>query len=251
RTELEAIQGRTAEIDVEIAKRKGVKGKEREIENFQVEQARYRPGVAVRRSLSIEGKPPQFLPVSLKRFGYSHLEGKPFKKQVAITPTPDLYVSCEGQKQGAHYRLASIVVHQGISASGGHYYSYVPKVVDGKVVWVKFDDDKVTTHNDPAKHNSAEYQDVLKNAYIFNYELVPEDASKQPEAVGAGVGAGAVAAAMAQPMSRPLSAEEQVVQDMQTIWHEVQKAYTLPDIELSSNFDDTAVGYRRILNACI
>jgi ubiquitin C-terminal hydrolase len=106
---------------------------------------------------------PSFLPITLKR--YTHDENGAQKDDKLIKPSDTLEITLENGKK-AHYALQAIVLHTGgKSIHSGHYYTYVPKMIDGEKKWVKYNDDRVTVHSE-----EHVLDDIMKNGYIYLYD---------------------------------------------------------------------------------
>jgi ubiquitin C-terminal hydrolase len=111
--------------------------------------------------------PPLFLPIQLKRFKYRDdgSQAKLFKK---ISPSSELEIGQEGTDKKTSYNLAAVVIHQGGSTSGGHYYTYVPRIMNGKKVWIEFNDAMVILHDNPKDIEIVE-RDIQVHGYMHFY----------------------------------------------------------------------------------
>ena len=116
---------------------------------------------------------PPILALQLKRFGYGRYGGGKISKPVQFGETLDLapYCTPECRKQHSNrYRLYGVLVHQGSSVHGGHYYCHV-RAASG--VWHRCDDDRVTV---------VSVNKVLSEcAYMLFYERV-DDGRPRPAA---------------------------------------------------------------------
>jgi ubiquitin C-terminal hydrolase len=100
---------------------------------------------------------PSVLVLQLKRFGYSHL-AKKLNKHLEFSPTLSI------PSHDNVYDLQSVLVHEGSSASVGHYYTYV-KGPNG--MWYRMDDEFVKV---------VSINEVLNaQAYILFYIMRVED----------------------------------------------------------------------------
>ncbi|CCH61313.1 hypothetical protein TBLA_0E02570 [Henningerozyma blattae CBS 6284] len=59
------------------------------------------------------------------------------------------------------YKLTAVVCHKGQSAHSGHYVAFIRKIVDGKLSWVLYNDEKIVI--------ADSLKEVQKNGYIFFY----------------------------------------------------------------------------------
>lgn len=89
-------------------------------------------------ALESVNNPPEFLTLHLKRFT-SDLFGNTDKNSTQITFPPDNKLTLIVDGQNINYEIHSVLVHQGQSPRGGHYFSFVRK--DG--AWVEANDSRV------------------------------------------------------------------------------------------------------------
>lgn len=120
--------------------------------------------------LDVETLPP-FLPIALNRFANG------VKLTSPIKPSPSIRAALiDEPNKVAVYDLQSMVVHSGNSINGGHFYTYVPKQIDGKEAWIEFNDETVSLHFDPQNkqkpgHGMTIHADACRNAYIYFYQF--------------------------------------------------------------------------------
>lgn len=124
--------------------------------------------VDARKQLRLHRSPP-ILVLQLKRFGFQSSSGGKIGRRIGYEEFLDLSPYTSGGKS-ERYRLYGVLVHQGASEHGGHYYCHV-RAPSG--VWHTFDDGSV---------RQVSAQRVLFDcAYLLFYQRV----SPQPSAQGA------------------------------------------------------------------
>lgn len=111
----------------------------------------------------VEENLPKLLPLCLQRFDQ--------EQNKVFTPIkPDLKVEIPllGSANKATYRLHAIVVHSGDDLKSGHYYTYIPKMINGTQVWLKYDDVYGVKLFAPPE---TPLEDINENGYLYLYEL--------------------------------------------------------------------------------
>lgn len=98
-----------------------------------------------------KNKAPKFLPIFLDRPHITRIDENNKKRKEAsrtpIIPSYEITVPILHSKAKARYRLASMTVGRD---SYGHVYTYViEKDNKGKLIWVEYNDKKVTLHKEP------------------------------------------------------------------------------------------------------
>ena len=108
---------------------------------------------------------PQLLPVALRRDRFDRETLTCTKATTQIVPSEILeFALTTNPDQKARYRLVSIVVRDGTSASCGHCRTFIP--IEGK--YIEFNDSRSVLHVDPKPVDALIYQHGL----LFFYELV-------------------------------------------------------------------------------
>ena len=113
-------------------------------------------------------KPPALLPLQVKRYEFNLQTGEPEKLYKKIIPSHALDIAVDGQKETVPYALSAVSVHSGSTPRGGHYYTYIPKVVDGKHIWLEYNDSQVFVHDTPDDIKKVEL-DIQINGYVYFY----------------------------------------------------------------------------------
>lgn len=62
------------------------------------------------------------------------------------------------------YKLTAVVCHKGNSVHSGHYVAFVRKVVQGRVTWVLYNDEKIVVAD-----SKESLEEIKKNGYILFY----------------------------------------------------------------------------------
>ena len=121
---------------------------------------------------------PLALPIVLKRFSYDKEAQRPTKQTTRIIPSETIDFPLAGEEsKKARYELKSIVIHDGSTPRGGHYYTYVPcpSLEEQQKSYIEFDDSSVRRHEDAEKSKKGIFktvhEDVCKNGYIFFYQF--------------------------------------------------------------------------------
>lgn len=109
---------------------------------------------------------PEFLSFQVKRYEYPAGEAVKLFKRIGISP--EIEIGIEGQTEMAKYRLNAVSIHSGSSPRSGHYYTYVRQIVDGKPVWIEYNDSRVIMH-DKADDIAKVELDIELNGYVFSY----------------------------------------------------------------------------------
>jgi len=119
---------------------------------------------------------PQFIVVNLGRFVYGGTKADfvQQKLKTKIIPSETIELPLHKSNETAQYTLQSLVVHQGDSTGGGHYYAY--RMINGLKRMMRFDDNAVkkTVQPDVDKIGEAEndptiLNDIYQNGYLFVY----------------------------------------------------------------------------------
>ena len=117
---------------------------------------------------------PSFITIVINRYGADTRQDS-LKKQAVVTPSDTITLgTVDDPTHTVSFKLAAIVVHAGISYNGGHYRTYVPKLIDGKEVWLEFDDDIVSRHDAPKTQKigylqQTPHEDAEHNGYLYFY----------------------------------------------------------------------------------
>ncbi|MDB6081767.1 MAG: Ubiquitin carboxyl-terminal hydrolase [Chlamydiia bacterium] len=129
--------------------------------------------------------PPPILPIGLNRFNNW---SQKLKNQIAIAEELDFPIAGKPSVR-AHYELSAIVVHDGHFSFSGHYFTYAPKIIEGRKVWVEYNNDQVRIHKEPSKQESASlfsfllpdtpYETASKNGYLFFYKFTGYTSAKK------------------------------------------------------------------------
>ena len=125
---------------------------------------------------------PKALPIQLKRYQYNPGDESWNKNTQEIAPSLDVNVSIlHNDKEKAHYELSAVVVHSGAkSLDGGHYYTFVPKKIQGELYWIRYNDDEVSlckgTDLDDLDNTVDETIEQNGYVYLYNFKgLVPKE----------------------------------------------------------------------------
>jgi len=113
-----------------------------------------------------EGKIPELLPIFIKRFEFDAGLQQMTKLKTRILPSPTIdFPLTNHPTKKARFVLCSVVVHSGTSAKQGHYYTYVPKEIEGRRAYLEYNDSTVRLHRNPA----TVLDDVAENGYLYFY----------------------------------------------------------------------------------
>ena len=75
-----------------------------------------------------------------------------------------------GDENGSgKYSLQAIVCHKGNSVHSGHYVTFIRKEIDGKSVWVLYNDEKIVKLEESAPNK---IEDIQVNGYIYIYKKI-------------------------------------------------------------------------------
>ena len=95
---------------------------------------------------------PRVLVLQLKRFGFGRYGSGKLQKHVRFNPALDLAPFCTPESLrasgGMRYQLYAVLVHEGRSMHGGHYYAYVQPASGG---WYRCDDSRVAQVRRPPR----------------------------------------------------------------------------------------------------
>lgn len=123
---------------------------------------------------------PEFLPLYLDRplikkrdeHGHSVHEFS----RVSIVPSTQLIIPVKREGRKAKFSLVSIVIGRD---SAEHAYCYtIERDIEGRMIWVEYDDQKVLTHPYPdnvkrrPNSNQTPFQDACKHAGILIYQFI-------------------------------------------------------------------------------
>jgi len=67
------------------------------------------------------------------------------------------------------YVLQSVICHKGNSVHSGHYVTFIRKEIDGKSVWVLYNDEKILKLEESAPNK---IEDIQVNGYIYIYKKI-------------------------------------------------------------------------------
>lgn len=67
------------------------------------------------------------------------------------------------------YVLQSVICHKGNSVHSGHYVTFIRKEIDGKSVWVLYNDEKIVKLEESAPNK---IEDIQVNGYIYIYKKI-------------------------------------------------------------------------------
>lgn len=111
---------------------------------------------------------PSSLILSLKRFSYDFDTQQSIRLSDEVSFDATLNITTTSEKNlsktiNHSYAIKSIIIHQGSSPRGGHYYAYVFDKTLKR--WVKFNDSSVSfVEQDEVK------EDALRNGYVYLFE---------------------------------------------------------------------------------
>ncbi len=126
-----------------------------------------------------KSKVPKFLPVYLDRpiekHYYSKKDVSKEASRTPVDPSSTIKIPLADKSGQARYKLTSVVIGRD---SIGHAYSYViEKDSKGKIVWVQYNDSKVTIHELPEtkkkskNSNLTPVEDASKHGVLLLYEF--------------------------------------------------------------------------------
>ena len=118
----------------------------------------------------IEGKIPALLPIFLKRYAFDVNTQKPTKNKTRIIPSKTIDFPLVGHPtKKARFSLAAMIIHDGVTFESGHCVTYVPQMIDGREVYIEYDDSLVLLHNNPRIDKLGWTQTIADNAAINGY----------------------------------------------------------------------------------
>lgn len=132
---------------------------------------------------------PKHLIFTLKRISYNYEKGQSMKnlQDIEFEPTLEIQVPLssdehQDEKQTLVYGLYGVLVHSGVSANSGHYYSYLrqnayaiqdlQKENSAHAPWIKFNDQKVL-HSSWMELTETVKASISDCVYILFYKQLP------------------------------------------------------------------------------
>ncbi len=119
----------------------------------------------------INNPPPSSLILSLKRFSYTTATNASERLDTEISFENELSLEATDEKNPSKtfthtYVIKSIILHQGSTPRGGHYYAYVFDTTTKR--WTKFDDTFVSVVDEKEVRQKAG-----SDGYVYLYEMKP------------------------------------------------------------------------------